>query len=145
MKERDIIVRKTIKLYAVCENCATPDEALNNIHTIVAKEKQADEYVLNRLYCEYAPHFNAWCELHNEDSSLISTFKKYIAIVYENEPFYRFSVIELKYDKAALCSLLRMFSGCIPVGASYELEEEHKYFIENNDTKQEKDNKDVLN
>lgn len=123
---------RKIKVYAVCKNCETKDKSLANIYTILAKKKQALEYTLCRLYIEYQPHFNSWCELHNKDSSLIDTFKEYMAKVYNNEPYNDFVIISLSYDKPSLCSLLRMLSGCIPVGASYEFDEEINKFIKNN-------------
>ena len=134
---------KKIKVYAVCKNCGTRDESLKNIYTILEKKKQALEYTLEytlcRLHIEYQSHFDAWCELHNEDSSLVDTFKRYMEKVHNNEPYNDFVIISLLYDKKSLCSLLRILSGCIPVGASYELDEEVTKFLEMTKPRENKD------
>ncbi len=123
---------RKIKVYAICENI---DNALDNIYTIVATKKQVNEYIMNRSYLEYLPHYLTWCELHNENSELKETFIKYLDIVHRDDCI-EFKVIKLKYTVNTLCSLLRTLSECVPVGTSYELEEEFTNFL----TKKKKDN-----
>lgn len=119
-----------VKLYAVTSNKPTFEECLNNMITIVKNVKQADEYIYNMIFIENSQHFTMWCELHEKDAKDKKVFYDYLMKVYPDEsPFTKYLIIPLKYTKDNLCALLRMLSGSVPVGASYETVQEQEAFL----------------
>lgn len=126
-----------IKLIAVCEYCKTPEESLSRIYTIVNTKKEAREYILCLLHLRYFSHFDAWCELHNQDKDSKDVFNDYIYKVYDGEPFNEFALVNLYYTKQQLCSLLRKLAQFIPVGASYELDDEIESYMSLQDENKE--------
>lgn len=132
---------RKIKLYAITENHSTVDECLNHIITIVASRRQVEEYLYTRIFLENSQHFLSWCDFQEKDAKDKNVFYEYLIKRYGGEdPYAQFKIIPVRYTKNMLCSLLRMLSNAIPVGASFETPQEQTNFL--NKFTKNKDKKD---
>lgn len=131
-----------IKMYFVTKNLPKLDECLDHLYTVVKNEKQAREYIDRNIYQQHYVHFSAWCEFRNKDVDDINNFYEYIKTRYKDcdeSPYDDFKIIKLKYSKDALLSIIRTLSGCVPVNASYETDEEIQIFLNSvNESKEAK-------
>lgn len=97
------------------------DTENKRIHTITNTYQQALEYKEKLLQLDSCPHYTNWCWLHELNSKDISSWIRYKQIVgvddhYKLDVFY--------YNKSEIASILRLNSGCIPLGCSFDTQVE---------------------
>lgn len=114
------LFNKTIPLYLVYKN-----ENPESLVTVLANEKQINEFIDKMILVDNWEHFKMWCNLRKLDYKNINSQYYYIDNYIETNPEevrskYTFIVKKTLYTKEALSSILRMFNGCVPVGCSYE-------------------------
>lgn len=124
-----------IKLYVVSDKPIKfdTDVADVRVYTIVTSLKQCTEYVNQYLKMKNLTHFRNWCDAHNVDSKLDSSWHKYCATVIQNQ-MKHFCVSDYTLNKHKVASLLRLSTGCLPVGCDFESMEERVSFIQKNFT-----------
>ena len=114
------LFNKTIPLYLVYKN-----ENPESLVTVLANEKQINEFIDNMILVDNWDHFKMWCNLRKLDYMNVNSQHSYIdnyieANPEEAESKYTFIVKKTYYTKETLSSILRMFNGCVPIGCSYE-------------------------
>ena len=115
-------MRKTQKFYVVLDK--NGETSFEKLLTIVTTKKQVREYIFKHLYLTHIEHFRQWCKNHNyEDTTEV--FADYLERVWGIEESYEnYEVIERKLSPDEIAYSLRVSSACMPVGASYEYQEE---------------------
>lgn len=96
--------------------------------SIVCSKDEAREYILNKTILANFEHYSRWCELKELNPKSFETKAKYIQVVQPESETYK--VKKILFTQSGLASILRMFNGCIPVGAKYETGEEILYIEE---------------
>jgi hypothetical protein len=101
-------------------------------YSITNTKKQAEEYIARLLFMQHRNHFLAWCNNRNiiiKDSYYPehSLWKTYYNLVWPNEKKI-YAIQQVKYKSQDMASILRMFNNSIPVGCSFETEEEYKHY-----------------
>ena len=121
------LFNKTVPLYLVYKN-----ENPESLVTVLANEKQINEFIDKMILVDNWEHFKMWCNLRKLDYKNVNSQYFYIDNYIETNPEevkskYTFIVKKTLYTKEALSSILRMFNGCVPVGCSYEYPVEVTY------------------
>ena len=124
-----------IKLYIVANKPISFDTSIADVrvYTIVTSLRQCTEYVNQYLKMKNLTHFRNWCDAHNVDSRIDSSWHKYCATVIQDQ-MKDFYVSSYVLNKHKIASLLRLSTGCLPVGCDFETEGERIGFIQNNFT-----------
>ena len=114
------LFNKTVPLYLVYKN-----ENPESLITVLANEKQINEFIDKMILVDNWDHFKMWCNLRKLDYKNVNSQYSYIDNYIETNPEeteskYTFIVKKTFYTREALSSILRMFNGCVPIGCSYE-------------------------
>lgn len=103
----------------------------NNFICYCCSKKEAKEYIYNFLKFKNYNHFTQWCVYKNLNQDDPLAFFEYFKNVISNEEKDNYLLHTICYKKKQLASILRMFGGIPPLGCSFELNLEEKYFITN--------------
>lgn len=112
--------KKKVILYFV-----SPKDDEENIVTVLDDKEQIQEYIRQRIILDNEPHYKAWAELHELDPLKEENKTEYVNQFLERTSDedleqYSFIVRGFEFSLPDLASILRMFSGCVPIGCSYE-------------------------
>ena len=116
-----------IKLYIVsmCTVDSDSDTFIDNLCTIVSSKKEITEYVKNKIIEDHKEHYNSWIKLHDKKDNS-ATRAEYIDLLFQDDPdsIPMFTVRKETYDAKGLASVFRIYNRCMPIGCSYESNEE---------------------
>ena len=119
MKRRE----KKIEFYVAIEK-ADPTKFL----CITNKKEEAIEYIIQHFKFLKMEHFKMWCNCRNlninDDAAWFKYFNDVVTVEEKNE----YQVNKIGYTHSNLSALLRMFSGCVPIGCSFDTPAEYQYF-----------------
>lgn len=96
------------------------DSGDSRIYTITTEFKECKEFIDTMLYYKHFNHFENWCNCHNLDCKLDSSWNKYVEDVlseYEEDKYY---IGEIRVSKKELATIMRLYYHYIPMGCSYE-------------------------
>lgn len=86
-----------------------------------------DQYV----FFKHFPHYKMWCELHGYKPDRNNGWDVYHNTVlkdeYTNKTDTKFQIVEYLYSADDIASILRSFSGCIPLALPFERKEEYDF------------------
>lgn len=117
---------KKLNFYVVMINeDNTKDEP--SFASIVNSRQEVYEYISRRVFLENQEHYKLWCETSHLPYEDEKTWLRYSAV--RSELYKKFVINRISYTKKDLAVILRIFNGCIPVGASYEHDLEVSRFL----------------
>ena len=123
---------KSFDFYIVSNSDIKSDELTFafNVCTIVTSKEQAQDFIISRSILKHIDHYRQWAELKNKNMQDPQTKKEYArkvlpSLVTDED---KYTIRKIKYKIEGLAAVLRMFNGCTPVGASYEIPAEIMYF-----------------
>lgn len=105
-----------IKLYALYNI----SEEGNPLMTITTTKEQARAYARSRLRITHATHFLSWCKSRGLNYEDESSWDRYMENCTPREELNSFRVKRLSFNKADITETLRIVTGCLPLGLSYE-------------------------
>lgn len=89
--------------------------------TVVLHFKQTQEYILNKIILDHAPHYVSWCELNNKNKNSLDTRLDYaLNILNLKEEKQKYSVIKMRYPLPVIMIMLRLLNRCVPIGCSFD-------------------------
>lgn len=121
-----------IELYLVSESFEMlegnkfPDNL--KVYTITSSEKDCEEYINTLMKLKNASHYDMWCQFNANGVKDDATWRKYASTVLI-EQLKEIIISKVEYPKSRIAEVFRMFSGCTPIGCSYEGAEEYNYFV----------------
>lgn len=121
---------KKIKFYIIskCSPTASDEEFTKNICTYVNRKKDIGEYVTDKIIVENYEHYKTWLSTHFENGEDTNeTRLEYIKNVVDWNQFNDYCIRSAYLSPRAVTMILRMFHKCVPVGATYEMDEEVDY------------------
>ena len=121
--------KEKLTTFIIVTDAGTKTTEVKNIYTIVTTEDQANEYIRKRLILDNQEHYGMWCDLHGYDPESEDIIEKYISTIL-TEKDYKYGMLDVGYTKEKLAAILRIASTCIPVGCSYDLDEEWQSLVD---------------
>lgn len=98
--------------------------------TIVARKQQAIEYAKRLLLLDHQSHFTQWCSYRNLACTDLNAANQYFRDCITDSEKKSFKVVKIKLNNQGIATSLRMFSGNIPLGCSYESPIEYEYITD---------------
>ena len=97
---------------------------------ICADRDQAIIAVNRILFLQHYIHYNLWCE-HRNLSPNEDSWNLYVEQnILQQDIDKEYDIAKIEYTPEMIASLFRMFSGCVPMGLDFELDEEMDFFDE---------------
>ena len=118
MKRRE----KKIEFYVAVAK-ANPTKFL----CITNNKEEAIEYVIQYFKLLKFEHFKMWCDCRNFNPADDLVWFKYYNEVISKEEKNDYEVHKIGYTLNNLSAILRMFSGCFPIGCSFDTPTEYEY------------------
>ena len=119
---------RKITLYAIskCPINSSDEDFIKNLCTLVSNKKDISEYLLNKVIIDNWSHYCRWVELHYADrEDDFEKRRKYINVVLEGpKAFKDYCIKKQQYTPDRIASIFRIINHCVPVGASYEKDNE---------------------
>lgn len=116
--------KKIVNLFAIADR-----EDRNKYYTFVTNYDEAFEYMCRLyLYLYRYEHYKMWCALRSlelSDESILQYLDDNEIDVNE-----KFSIDILGYEESNLATLFRIYNNCVPLGCSYETEDEKVIYYE---------------
>lgn len=107
--------RKLFKVYVIYK-----DNSQEKVLCVCTKKREVTEFIRKYYLVTHFEHFKSWCELHNYNVKSQEATNAYIDISASDS--FTFPVIAYWYDVNSLAGLLRMINNYVPVGCSFETE-----------------------
>lgn len=116
-------MKKKIRCYIV-KNILNPLK----IYTLTTTKKEAEEYINKRLFLENQEDFDSWCFYHKvPENERDSYWPQYFNKRLSPEKKLQYTYFKAYYTLDEVCSMIRMFCGCQPIGCSYDTDYENLY------------------
>lgn len=134
----------TLYMVSICTLNSDEDTFIDNLCTIVSSKKEVEEYVKNKIIDDHKEHYNSWVKLHNKTDTA-KTRAEYIDLLFQDDPdsIPMFTVRKETYNAKGLASIFRIYNECVPLGCSYESNEEVYCYNKINDELKNTTNKAV--
>ena len=95
--------------------------------SLTLTKEEATEFVLQHLKMRNLEHFSSWCDCHelnvNDDLAWLKYFNDVLTVKDKTE----YTINKIGYTYINLGAFLRMFSGCLPIGCSFDQPIEYEY------------------
>ena len=96
--------------------------------TFVADYNQAEEYIFHLAQKIYRPHYEAWCVLHSHKIDTPESWQAYFNTTGNLKSLHEhYSLLVVSYTMNQFCGIMRSVTGRMPLGCSYETDEEADY------------------
>ena len=93
--------------------------------TVTCSKKDCTEYSHLLMKLNHLSHFTLWCNYRKYNVEAFSSWLKYFQDCVPKEEASDYAIMRISYRRDNLASILRMFMGSIPLGASFENKLEH--------------------
>lgn len=110
---------KKVKIYALVMRNKPKD-----FITFCIDEDQCREYLMYLLTWQRFEHYKNWCDICEIDYMKKSSREYYYSTVISDDDKNGYAILPLTFLQKDILAIIRMFSNCVPLGASFELPEE---------------------